>query len=479
MTASPNLPGTDARPSRRPAAREPSSRESAAREPAARSLTFPPGFRFGAATAAHQVEGGTTANQWTRWEVTGRPDGRPGIAGRRCGAASDHWRLFESDLYLMSDLGLTVYRFSVEWSRIEPVQGQIDTAALERYRHWCRLLREAGIEPMVTLHHFTEPVWFAEAGGFENPDLIRFWVRFVELVAAALGDLVDLWVTVNEPTGYALQGWWFGNWPPGATDFPRAVAVVQRMLTAHARAAEVIRRVVTRDADGDGMPHRIGLAHHVVPFRPRRAASPADRMAARLMHDAYNVSVLRALQTGVFRIRLPGAAGCRVADQRWRNTVDWLGVNAYYPLLVGVTASGPRYVDAGFSGRGAVNDLGWDLDPSVLGSAVRFAARYGLPLMVTEHGTCDADRPDDRRRTFLAGSLAGLRDAVADGVPVEAYLHWSLLDNFEWAEGFGPRFGLFRVDYPTGRRDWTTTARLYQQVIEAHRAGAGYRPVQP
>jgi beta-glucosidase len=429
-------------------------------------LVFPPGFRFGAATSAHQVEGDTHANTWTRWEVRGRPDGSQAVStGERCGLAVDHWRRFETDLQIMVELGLGFYRFSVEWSRVEPVEGYVDTAALDRYRHWCRLLRTAGIEPVVTLHHFTEPTWFADRGGFEAPDAMAPWTRFVETVVAALGEFVDLWITVNEPTGYAVQGWWWGAWPPGATDFPRAARVVAAMLTAHARAADVIRRVDTYDADGDGRPCRVAFAHHVVPFRPRRRWSPIDRLGARAIHDAYNVSVLRALRTGRFRLTVPGLGGVDVVDRRWCDTLDWLGVNAYYSLPIGLSSLRPPFLGAEFTGGGPANDLGWDLDATVLSDACRFAAGWGLPILVTEHGACDGEQPDRRRRRFLAESLAHLRIAVREGVPVEGYLHWSLLDNFEWAEGFAPRFGLIRVDRATQERTWTSSAVLYRDII--------------
>jgi beta-glucosidase len=266
----------------------------------------------------------------------------------------------------MVALGLGVYRFSVEWSRVEPLDGYVDTAALDRYRHWCVLLRAAGIEPMITLHHFTEPVWFADRGGFENPNALKYWVRFVERVVTTLSDLVDLWVTVNEPTGYAVQGWWFGQWPPGATDFGRAVSVLNNLLTAHAQAYEVIQRLDTHDADGDGVPARVGIAHHVVPFHPRHGWSPLDRLGARLLHNAYNVATPRALTTGRLRIKLPGLPALDRIDPRWCGTLDWLGVNSYYPLTVAASTPRPPFLNAGFTNRAAANDLGWDLDPRVL-----------------------------------------------------------------------------------------------------------------
>jgi beta-glucosidase len=437
-------------------------------------LRFPPAFRWGAATSAHQVEGGTTNNNWTRWEGHVRPDGRPGIyTGERCGQAADHWNRFESDLELMATLGLDLYRFSIEWSRVEPTEGRFDGGALDRYRSWCLQLRGAGIEPMVTLHHFTEPLWVTDRGGWEHAATPAAFERFVRHVVTALGDVVDWWLTVNEPAVYATAGWLLGEFPPGKRDPVAATRVLEHLLVGHARAYHAIHELDRTDADGDGAPCLVGVPKNLIIFRPRWRWNPLDRVAARIVHRFFNAAPLDAMTTGRVRLDIPGRVRRRATHRGLAGTLDYLGVNHYFRQLIGVDPRGLFALGLTFDETAEKSDMGWSLTPSSLAEAVRFAARYGKPLLVTEHGTADGDRPDHRRRRFLAESLAALSAAVADGVDVRAYVHWSLLDNFEWAHGFAPRFGLYRVDYATQERTLTSGGELYRDVIAGHRGRRG------
>lgn len=430
---------------------------------------FPAGFHFGAATAAHQVEGGLGGNNWARWEAGVRPDGQPTIrTGERAGRAVEHWDRFDDDVALMVDLGLDTYRFSVEWSRVEPEPGRVDTAALERYRSWCTTLRDAGIEPLVTLHHFTEPVWLTDRGGFEDPATAAAFERFVARVVPALGEYVDRWVTINEPNVFAVLGWLQGEFPPGVRDLRRTSQVLRTVLACHARAYHTIHQLDTRAAEPAGTPAQVSLAHNVILFEPRSWANPAEVIAARVAHRNYNAAPIEACRTGRFTFGLPGAR----VDERMRGlagTLDWLGVNHYVRHLVKVPG-GDELFETGSDDATVTNDMGWDLIPGTLAEAVRWASRYRLPITVTEHGTCDAQVPDRRRQWFLATSLASLAETVAAGTDVRGYVHWSLLDNFEWAHGFTPRFGLYRVDHMTQQRVLTGGGRWYRDLLAAHHA---------
>jgi beta-glucosidase len=440
-------------------------------------LAFPPGFRFGAATSAHQVEGGTTGNNWTRWEEHLRPDGRRGVySGEHCGRAVDHWERFEDDVELMSDLGIDMYRFSLEWSRLEPRPGAFDDVALERYRAWCVLLREAGIAPMITLHHFTEPLWLTDRGGFADRAAVDAFARLVEHVAPVLGEVCDWWITVNEPEVFAFHGWLRGEFPPGETDAARTGQVLEHVLLAHARAYHLLHQLATRDADGDGVPCRVSLAKNVMPTQPLRPWNPADVAAARALHTAYNAAPLDACTDGRFRFGLLGAGRRQALHRELAGTLDYIGVNHYSRALVSFDPRVPGRHSTTFDLESEKNDLGWDLLPETLGVAVRFAGRYGKPVVVTEHGTCDGEVPDRRRRAFLLDSLHVLDRCIRDGVDVRGYLHWSLLDNFEWAHGFGPRFGLYRVDRATLERTLTSGGDLYRGIITEHRARSGPPP---
>lgn len=429
---------------------------------------FPPGFRFGAATAAHQVEGGLSANNWTRWERATRPDGRPTIAtGELVGRAVEHWERFEADLELMVALGLDTYRFSVEWSRIEPTPGRFDDAALERYRSWCVQLRAAGIEPMVTLHHFTEPAWLTDRGGLEDPGWPEAFARFVAFVVPALSEHVDRWITVNEPNIVTVLGWLTGDFPPGARDLARTATALQTLLQGHARAAELVRRLDRTPAATGERPGQVAIAHNVLLFEPRSRTNPAEVVAARVLHRQFNASILTACRTGTLRFGFPGA-GVHARIPGLAGSLDWLGVNHYLRHQVRVPGvEGP--VDHGPDGTTITNDMGWDLIPDTLAVAVRWAARSGLPITVTEHGTCDAEVPDRRRQWLLTASLAALADEVARGTDVRGYVHWSLLDNVEWAHGRMPRFGLYRVDHDTLERTLTGGGERYRDIIRANR----------
>jgi beta-glucosidase len=440
-------------------------------------LVFPPGFRFGAATSAHQVEGDTTNNSWTRWEEHVRPDGRGGIfTGERCGKAVDHWSRFEDDVDLMTALGIDTYRFSVEWSRIEPREGVFDDAALDRYRSWCTTLRAAGIAPMITLQHFTEPLWLTDQGGFEERTAVDAFVRFVEHVVPALADVCDWWVTINEPAVYAVNGWLNGEFPPAKQDVALAGRVLEHLLLAHARAYHTLHEHDRVDADGDGIPCWVSLATNVVAFEPRHTWNPADVAAAKVAHANFNVRPLDACVDGRFRFGLPGLGRHVATHAGLAGTLDYVGVNHYFRALVSVNPRAPAGLEVGFDDVTEKNDMGWDLIPATLGEAVSFVARYDKPVLITEHGTCDGAVPDRRRRAFLLDSLHVLAHCIRDGADVRGYLHWSLMDNFEWAHGFQPRFGLYRVDYDTFERTLTGGGDLYRGVIAEHRARTGPPP---
>jgi beta-glucosidase len=434
-----------------------------AAEPTPADLVFPVGFMWGAATSAYQVEGGITANNWADWE-------RRSASAVRCGAAAGHWERFDSDLDLMRWLGISAYRFSIEWSRIEPLPGYFDPQPMRRYRSWCERLRAAAITPLVTLHHFSEPLWITERGGFADMRTVSAFGRYVEHVATSLHDLVQFWTTINEPVAYAVQGWWRGVWPPGRTDPATAVAVLEHLLLAHGAGYRALH-ATTQDRSC-----HVGLAHNFVTMRPHRHYSPADRLAARCLDATYNRAALDALTDGELRVRLPGFSHTSVLPEI-AGTQDYLGVNHYHPLTVRWQSAGPQHIAVDFP-DGTRNDLGWTMDPTSLADSLRRLAQYGLPLVVLEHGACDSDIDDRRRRRFLAHSLAHLLRAVMSGLDVRGYIHWSLLDGYEWGTGHTP-FGLFRVDPITLARSPTSTAHYYRRMMSAQPAPGDPGPLRP
>jgi beta-glucosidase len=426
-----------------------------------RAMTRLP-FLWGVATSAYQIEGGITGSDWPAWEAD------PGRIrdGARAGAACMSWERWEEDLDLIRGLGLNAYRFSLEWSRIEPERGRYDESALERYGAMLTGCRARGIEPMVTLHHFTNPAWFAAAGGWEDRSNLDAFRRFARLAGERFGDRVDLWITINEPEVYGFYAYDSGIFPPGVRDRSRALVVIANLIEAHGLAARELHEADLVDADGDGRPALVGAAKHWTLLEPRRPWSPLDRLIARWQHRVFNEAVVHALAGGAIDMRIPGVRAVRRHVDELQGASDFLGVNYYTRWRVGAFGK-----DALTPRPGALtSDLGWEIYPEGLELALRAMAPFGLPLFVTENGVADAG--DRWRPQFLHATLDALDRARESGVDVRGYMHWSLFDNFEWAEGFAGRFGLYRCDFenPRAARIERPSARVYASEV-ARRGG--------
>jgi beta-glucosidase len=421
---------------------------------------FPATFLFGTATSATQIEGGCTTSDW--FEFARQPGHIKG--GDRPDVACDGWRRWEGDVALQRSLGLGAYRMSIEWARLEPREGALDRSVLDRYREMLGALRDARIEPMVTLHHFTLPTWLAARGGILSDGFAERFARFAREVLGALGDVCRRWVTVNEPNVLAAQAYLLGGWPPATRSPVHAVLAHHRLLEAHVAAYRAIK-----DARGDAA--EVGVAHHLRVAQPERPGSLLDRAAARTFARVFNEAFAAATCEGRMYgpiDALPGRrGGFRVADAR--GTQDFFGINYYSRDLVRFAAGRPQEL---FCSRrvppGAeVSDLGWEIYPAGLGQLVRtWARRSGVPVYITENGIADA--ADAKRSSFLVAHLGELAGAIAEGFDVRGYFHWSLMDNFEWAEGYAPRFGLVEIDYATQERRARPSAHLYANIARTH-----------
>ncbi len=413
-------------------------------------------FLWGVATSAHQIEGGNDRNDWWEWET------RPGVIndGARSGAACLSWERWEEDLDLVRGLGLNSYRLSIEWSRIEPEPGRYDEAALARYRSMLEGCRARAITPVVTLHHFTNPQWFAALGGWEERGNLPHFERFARLAGERYGDLVDVWITVNEPEVVGFYGYDAGICPPGVRDRSRALHVIANLLEAHGLASRALRATDRVDADGDGKAVLAGVAKHWVLLEPRSRWSPLDRFAAAAQHRVFNEAVARALAGGSIEFSIPGSRRIHRNVEALQGASDFLGVNYYTRWMVAALGN-PRTARRG----AATNDLGWEIYPEGLERVLRECAAFGLPMIVTENGIADA--ADRWRPEFIRASLAALDRSRASGLDVRGYFHWSLMDNFEWMEGHHGRFGLHAVDFdrPEGPRTPRLSAKIYAQEV--------------
>jgi beta-glucosidase len=419
--------------------------------------SFPADFRWGVATSSHQCEGGNT-NNWSRWEDTGHT-----ATGERSGLACDWWAHAERDFDLAQRLGLNALRLSLEWSRIEPRPGEWDAAALDRYREMLRGLRARGLEPMVTLHHFTHPLWLEDQGGFLAPDVVERFTAYTTRVIEALGDLCDLWCTINEPNVAAVFGYQLGGFPPGKTgDTVGAVRAQAAMARCHAAAYHAIH-VARPDA-------RVGWAHHYNMLDPAHARSPLDRLVAGLQDAAFNDFFPRAVQTGRAVPPISFFAGDLRAV---KGTCDFVGINQYYRDRVAFDLRRPgelfgrRFATPGTprGDQGAATTVG-EVYPQGIARAARRAAALGVPIYVTENGV--ADREDRIRPWLLRTAVGAMAEALAAGIDLRGYYHWSLVDNFEWADGWSLRFGLVALDPETQERTPRPSADLYGAIARAN-----------
>lgn len=413
---------------------------------------FPDDFCWGTSTAAHQVEGDNRNNDWWRWEQEGHVKDESSSA-----TAAGWWENAEADLDRMAEMGLNAQRLSIEWSRVEPHENRWDKAALDRYRELLIGLRQRGIEPMVTLHHFTNPQWFVDQGGWENADLaLTHFPRYVEKVARALGDLTDLWCTFNEPNNYVVMGWLWGRWPPGRTDFGRGMGVMRTLLRSHAAAYHLLHELQPEA--------RVGLATQMVVFDPANPDSVLDRQAAAWQDAMFNQATLSALSRGrlPLRTRHPFIRGVK-------GTFDWIGMNYYYRRRVAFDVSQghamfgrmvtPDGADVPVEGMGEIYPKG------ILRVAQRLS-RLGRPLYVTENGVHDLT--DERRTRFLLTHLYYLWHAIQFNFPIQGYYHHTLVDGLEWDYGYSLRFGLIKLNPKTGERTMQTSAEAYADVCQAN-----------
>ncbi len=411
------------------------------------TMYFPKDFLWGTATAAYQVEGNLTNTDWWQWEQT------PGaiLHGHRSGLACDWWRQAEPDLEQAAALGTNAHRLSVDWSRIEPSPGRFDGAALARYREIVHALRRRGIEPMVTLHHFVNPLWLVEKGDFtsdETPELFR---RFTAKVVEALGDLVPKWVTINEPMVYLVFRYLEEAFPaPAQRGFGPAMQALRTLLRCHAAAYHTIKQAYPAAL--------VGVAQHYRPILPPQRWWPGGRWWAGRLAWLFNDMFMDALVDG--RLRWPGGRG---TIPHLAGTLDYVGVN-YYSYSRAVFPPRPgRLYDNIYPPNALVGDGNYgEVYPAGLFWAINHTLRYRKPIYITENGLPDHD--DDLRPAFILLHLREIWRAISFNYPVMGYYHWSLIDNFEWERGWTQRFGLIALDPETQTRTLRRSGELYGEI---------------
>jgi len=451
-------------------------------DPLASGVRFPDGFVWGAATASYQIEG--AVNEDGRgpsiWDTFSRTPGRV-YAGHTGDVACDHYHRYVEDVALMADLGLASYRYSIAWPRIQPDGvGPVNTRGLDFYDRLTDELIGKGIDPVVTLYHWDLPQALENRGGWTVRETAEAFAEYAQIVHARLGDRVRTWTTLNEPWCSAYLGYGNGVHAPGIQDPAAAFKAVHHLLLGHGLAARALRSAGAQT---------VSITLNPTAVAPLDPANPADVDAARIVDGVGNRIFLDPLLRGAYPEdvreimgRFADLSYIRDGDEAIINApIDVLGVNYYTPTYVSAKPGQPASLDTpgseGIAFRkpvGPITDIGWQIEPAALTRLLnRLHDDYGVPMMITENGAAYPQGPspedgavhDTDRVAYIDSHLRACLDSISHGVDLRGYFAWSLMDNFEWAEGYAKRFGIVHVDYTTQRRVPKDSARWYQEVI--------------
>jgi beta-glucosidase len=393
-------------------------------------LIFPEGFLWGAGNSAFQVEGGLTYSDWWEWEQTALPE------THRSTISADQYNRWKEDFTLIKQLGHNTTRLGVEWSRIEPREGEFDFSEIEHYKEELRFLKEQGFTVMVTLHHFTNPAWFAKKGGWENSKAPHYFEKFVREIVPHIREYVDLWITINEPGTYVDFAFNQLEFPPQKKSLWSYMKVYWLMAQAHKKAYKAIHQMVPNA--------KVGYANSVQSYTKIHLHSIREAIAEYFAELATNHSFY--ILTGM-------------------KTHDFLGLN-YYTNHYITTKKGrfaPMFVDA-VEGRKDASDLGWEIHPEGMFDVLMDLAEYEKPIYITENGIASTN--DDRRCRFLISYLKEIYHAIHSGADIRGYYYWSCIDNMELHRGYDPRFGLIEVDFTTQKRTPRPSAYVYADIIK-------------
>jgi len=421
------------------------------------TLKFPKGFLWGAATSAYQVEGGNK-NDWSEWEKKNAErlakeakmkwakwqqkkfpemfDPKNYISGRAC----DHYNRYEEDFDIAKSLGLNAFRISIEWSRIEPEEGKFDEKEIERYRKVLEAIRVRGMEPFVTLWHWTNPIWLAQMGGIECKKFPYYFTRYSSRIVEEYNDLVSFWITLNEPTSIIGASYLVGQWLPQKRSISTGLKIYKILSEAHRETYDAIHKI-SKSA-------QVGFSNILRYQEPHDKKSLLDRLATKISIYFTNKKFL-------------GLTG---------NKNDFLSVQFYFHDLVKISLRFIRkrtFIEVPKKEDESTTDLGWEIYPEGIYHLLISQKKFGLPIYILENGLADAE--DKKRGKFIKDHLYWIHKAIQEGVGVRGYFHWSLLDNFEWDKGFWPRFGLVEMNYKTMERKIRSSAWEYAKICKENK----------
>ncbi len=435
----------------------------------AQTFKFSKDFLWCSATAAHQIEGNNINSDWWQWEQ------KKGAIknNERSGIACDHWNRVDEDIALMKNLNLNAYRFSLSWSKIEPKEGFFDELAIDHYKEEINKLLEKNIEPIVTLHHFVHPHWFTSSGGWYRDDAVEIFKRFLHKVYSSLGSKVKWWTTINEPMVLIGGGYIEGLMPPGRKDFSIKKPLVNLMKT-HAMSYQYLHK----KAEIEGRKIYVGLAHHIRFLEASRKWNPLDIIASKISNWIFNYMIPEALATGEIKLTIPFVVHINEKIEGLKNTQDYIGLNYYTRELIEVSLLDFQ-VKRKYHKDKLLSDLNWEHYPQGLAIITQDYSKLfpKIPFLITENGV--ADSKDWLRKQFIKEHLEQIEKLEAQGHQFLGYCYWSLMDNFEWIEGFSPRFGLYEMDYKTQTRKLRPSAKYFKQLILNHHNFSSQEVVLP
>ena len=400
------------------------------------------GLLLGTATAATQIEGGDENNNWARFAAEGKvKDGTSPVR------AADHYARFREDIDLMAEMGMQIYRFGIEWSRIEPQRGVYSDEAIAHYREEIEYMISKGIRPLLTVHHFTNPLWFEDMGAFCHKDSPEIFLSLTKKVVESFGDIVSEYITINEPNVYATNSLLWGEWPPEKKSMGALIKAFSNMAAAHVLAYGYIHKARREMGYDDTL---VSFANHLRVFAPANEKNPLHRLASRASKYLFQDAITTAMMTGKCRFPIMRRKGIKRGKY-----YDFIGINYYSRSSVSGLSDGVRE-DAYH------NDLGWEIyHEGLIELARELDAKYHAPVFVTENGTCD--NTDSFRARFIYDQLKLISEVEN---PITRYYHWSFIDNFEWKEGESSRFGIVHMDYETQRRTVKNSGKLYASIVK-------------
>lgn len=421
-------------------------------------LTFPENFIWGAATASHQVEGNCT-NNWSEFERGENARNAPNIKdNQKSGIACDHWNRYKEDIRLIARLGVSHYRFSLEWSKIEPQQGQFDKQALDHYSDLIDELIKAGITPVITLHHFTHPIWFDTIGAFEKQENIKHLVEFSKKVFDAYSDRVKLWCTINEPGVVAVQGYFTGMFPPGKSSGKSTAEVYKNLLEAHVQMYHALKNLE------NGESCKIGIVKNINQFDPWRRYHILDWLLCMGLDHVFNTSAIEFFKTGKLKFRIPGLVWLTHTNIKAKESMDFFGLNYYSHVHIKFNIFKKDYSELMYMDTDKMTDMPYAMYPEGIYRAIHLVSKLNFPIIITENGV--ADHRDSIRKEFIQKYIYATSKSIEDGYNVIGYFYWSLMDNFEWAFGYDMKFGLYSVDFKNQSRELREASKTFTKIIE-------------